>query len=155
MLHETYSVHNRPYSTRAIKKHSRTLMEPWRARCVQGYVGVHLHSKITLPVLARVAHLSQSHFNRKFRASFGCTPSQYVRQMRIARAQNLMMMCRDPLSLIAAECGFADQPHFTRCFRKVVGEPPAMWRARREAAPPAPQSRNIDSSVAKESPLTG
>ena len=131
MLHETHSVENRPYSTKAPATHRRVSMEPWRARCVQGYVGVHLHSRIDLGDLAGVAHLSPSKFNRQFRASFSCTPGQYVRRMRIARAQNLMMMSRDQLSRIAAECGFADQSHFTRCFRKLVGESPAMWRAQR------------------------
>jgi AraC family transcriptional regulator len=106
-------------------------MEPWRARCVQGYVAVHLHSKIKLGDLARAAHFSPSKFNRTFRAGFGCTPGQFIRRMRIARAQNLMTMSHDPLSRIATECGFADQSHFNRSFRKVVGESPAMWRAQR------------------------
>jgi AraC family transcriptional regulator len=127
----THSIDNQPYSTRAPTTRSPVFMEPWRARCVQGYVAVHLHAKINLGDLARAAHFSPSKFNRTFRAGFGCTPGQYVRRMRIARAQNLMTMYRDPLSRIAAECGFADQSHFNRSFRKVVGESPAMWRAQR------------------------
>jgi DNA-binding winged helix-turn-helix (wHTH) protein len=74
---------------------------------------------------------SRCRFNRTFKASFGCTPGQYVRRMRIARAQKLMTMSHDPLCQIAAESGFADQAHFNRCFHKVVGESPAIWRARR------------------------
>jgi len=128
VLHETHSIDNPPASTRAPATHSRAVMEPWRARCVQGYVAVHLHSKIELADLARVAHFSPSQFSRTFRADFGCTAGQYIR--RIARAQNLMTMSCVLLSRIAAECGFADQSHFNRCFRKVVGESPAMWRAR-------------------------
>jgi transcriptional regulator GlxA family with amidase domain len=42
-----------------------------------------------------------------------------------------MAMCGDPLRQIAAECGFANQSHFSHCFRKVVGESPAIWRTRR------------------------
>jgi transcriptional regulator GlxA family with amidase domain len=108
-------------------------MELWQARCVQGYVAVHLHAKIDLGDLAKVTQFSRCKFNRTFKASFGCTPGEYVRRMRIARAQNLMTMSRDPLCRIAAESGFADRSHFTRCFRKVVGESPANWRARRAA----------------------
>jgi AraC family transcriptional regulator len=106
-------------------------MELWQARCVQGYVAVHLHSKINLGDLAKVTQFSLCKFNRRFKASFGCTPGQYVRRMRIARAQNLMAMSGDPLRQIAVESGFADQSHFNRYFRKVVGESPAIWRARR------------------------
>jgi transcriptional regulator GlxA family with amidase domain len=87
-------------------------MELWQARCVQGYVAVHLHSKIKLVDLAGVTLFSRRKFNRTFKARFGCTPGQYVMRMRIARAQNLMMISSDPLSQIAAECGFADQSHF-------------------------------------------
>ena len=130
MLHETHSIDNPPASTRVPATHSRAFMEPWRARCVQCYVAVHLHSKIELADLARVVHFSPSQFSRTFRAGFGCTPGQYIRRMRIARAQNLMTTSCDLLSRIAAECGFADQSHFNRCFRKLVGESPAMWRAR-------------------------
>jgi AraC-like DNA-binding protein len=130
VLNETQPIDNRPYST-SEPTHRRVFMELWQARCVHGYVAVHLHSKIKLGDLARVTHFSQCKFNRIFKASFGCTPGQFVRRMRIARAQNLMRMSSDPLRQIAAECGFADQSHFNHCFRKVVGESPAIWRAKR------------------------
>jgi len=129
VLHETHSIDNRP-STRT-SAHRRIFMELWQARCVQGYVAVHLHSKIKLKDLARVTYFSRCKFDRIFKASFGCTPGQYVRRMRIARAQNLMAMSSDPLRQIALECGFANQSHFSHCFRKIVGESPAIWRARR------------------------
>jgi AraC family transcriptional regulator len=122
---------NRPYSAAAPTAHSRAFMELWQARCVQGYVAVHLHSKINLEDLAKVTNFSRCKFNRAFKASFGCTPGQYVRRMRIARAQNLMTLSRDPLHQIAAECGFADQSHFSQCFRKIVGDLPAAWREQR------------------------
>ena len=105
-------------------------MELWQARCVQGYVAVHLHSKINLGDLAKAVSFSRCKFDRAFKASFGCTPGQYVRRMRIARAQNLMTLSRDPLRQIAAECGFADQSHFSHWFRRIVGDSPEAWRAR-------------------------
>jgi AraC family transcriptional regulator len=130
MLHEMHCTDGPAYSTSVTTKRRRNFMELWRARCVQGYVAVHLHAKIRMRDLARVTQFSQSKFNRTFKASFGCTPGQYVRRMRIERAQNLMTMSSDPLCQIAAECGFADQAHFSRCFRRFVGNPPARWRAR-------------------------
>ena len=129
MLDEACAIDERPPLMR-VPSTPRLFMEIWQARCVQGYVAVHLHSKITLGDLAKVTHFGRHKFNRTFKASFGCTPGQYIRRMRIARAQNLMTVSRDPLSQIAAECGFADQSHLNRCFRKVVGETPAIWRAR-------------------------
>src|ERR1700735_2982963 len=115
MLHETDCIDDPSYLTGVTTMRSRDLMELWRARCVRGYVAVHLHVKIRVGDLARVTHFSQSKFNRTFKASFSCTPGQYVRRMRIERAQNLMTLSSDPLCQIAAECGFADQAHFSRC----------------------------------------
>lgn len=137
VLQETHAIDTRPYLTSSPT--NRVFLELWQARCVQGYVAVHLHSKITLGDLAKVTHFGRHKFHRTFKASFGCTPGQYVRRMRVARAQNLMTMSRDPLSQIAAECGFADQSHLNRCFRKVVGESPAIWRAQHSKASPKTQ----------------
>jgi AraC-like DNA-binding protein len=47
------------------------------------------------------------------------------------RAQGLMLSTDKALSEIAAECGLADQSHFTRLFRRFVGESPAAWRRAR------------------------
>src|ERR1700723_816762 len=105
MLHESHS--SQPDPTGAPPGDGGAFMELWQARCIQGYVAVHLHSKINLGDLAKVASFSRCKFNRSFKASFGCTPGQYVRRMRIARAQNLMTLTHDPLHQIALECGFA------------------------------------------------
>jgi transcriptional regulator GlxA family with amidase domain len=112
-------------------KRSLDYMELWQARCVQAYIAIHLQTKIKTADLARVAQLSRTSFKRAFRTSFGCVPRQYVIRMRVARAQNLMTMCSDSLSQIASECGFADQSDFNNCFRRIVGERPGAWRARR------------------------
>jgi AraC family transcriptional regulator len=130
VFHEAHLIDNRPYPARIPTTHGRVFMELWQARCLQGYVAVHLHSKIDLGDLAKAASFGRRKFNRVFKASFGCTPSQYVRRMRIARAQNLMKCSCDPLREIAAECGFADQSHFSHWFRKIVGDSPSVWRAK-------------------------
>ena len=52
-------------------------------------------------------------------------------QMRLvfARVVNLLMSAsRDPLCEIALKCGFHDQAHLTKQFRRLTGEPPAAWR---------------------------
>jgi AraC-like DNA-binding protein len=106
------------------------LMEMWQARCVHNYVALHLRLRIRVGELAEAAQLNLGNFNRAFRASFGYTPREYVTRMRIARAQRLMAMSHHSLRQIAVECGFVDQYDFKNHFRKVVGQPPADWRAR-------------------------
>ena len=129
MLQETRSINEPPTPNRAATARRGKLMEQWQARCVQGYIAAHLHSKVRTADLAGVTQFKRSKFDRSFKASFGCTPRQYVKRMRVARAQNLMLISSSPLSQIALECGFADRAHFSNCFRTVVGERPAAWRS--------------------------
>jgi AraC family transcriptional regulator len=49
-------------------------------------------------------------------------------------AQGLMLTTSEPLSSIAVKCGMCDQPHFTRSFRRIVGETPYMWRRTRRGS---------------------
>jgi len=120
----------------------REVMAPWQVRCIQGYIAAHLHATIRMVDLAEVVQLGPYRFKRAFKASFGCTPHQYVIRRRVERALSLMLMSDDPLSQISAECGFVDQFHLSNLFRKIVGERPGTWRrihARPEAEPPGQQ----------------
>jgi AraC-like DNA-binding protein len=52
-----------------------------------------------------------------------------------------MLSSQLPLSDIALSCGLSDQSHFTRVFRRIVGETPSAWRrARRDALDNAPEA---------------
>ena len=106
----------------------RGVMAPWQARCIQGYIAANLHGTIRVMDLVRVVQFSPHRFDRVFKESFGCTPHQYVMRRRIERAQKLLLMSNDPLSRIAAECGFVNQSHLSNLFRKIVGETPGKWR---------------------------
>jgi AraC-like DNA-binding protein len=75
--------------------------------------------------------LSAGHFSRTFRNSFGCSPLQYVMRRRMERAQGLMLSTNIPLAQIALDCGLSDQAHFSRLFRRIVGECPREWRRAR------------------------
>jgi AraC-like DNA-binding protein len=80
--------------------------------------------------LARVAHLSPSHFNREFGATFGETPHRYLQRRRIERAMEMLRETDRPVGEICLEVGFASLGTFGRTFRAVVGEAPSRYRAR-------------------------
>ena len=66
--------------------------------------------------------------SRKFHQHFGCTISEYMRRVRIARAQ-LLLSCPDlAVSDIALATGFCDQSHLTNTFRRVTGMSPRRYR---------------------------
>lgn len=111
-------------------------LAPWQVRKVLSHIETNLGDPIRNNDLASLARLSTFHFNVAFRNSVGDSPHQYIIRRRIERAQGLMLSTDKALSEIAAECGLADQAHFTRLFRRFVGESPASWR--RARANPSP-----------------
>lgn len=100
-------------------------------RTVRDYIHEHLGENITLDVLASSVALSRYHFARRFRASTGTTPHEYVLQQRVAKARTLLTRTNYPLLDIAVACGFADQSHFNRVFKKHTGVPPGHYRKHR------------------------
>jgi AraC family transcriptional regulator len=103
----------------------------WQARRVFAHVEANLCRRIPIREIAGLLDLSASHFCRAFKCTFGVSPRDYVLRRRIDVAQGLMLTTSEPLSSIAVRCGMCDQPHFTRSFRRLVGETPYAWRRSR------------------------
>jgi len=101
---------------------------PWQVRKISVLIEEKLEHGVRTPELAARVGLSSSHFSRAFRAYFGRSPRQYILEKRVARAQHLMLEGRVRLSDVAPACGFSDQSHLCRTFRRLVGAPPHVWR---------------------------
>jgi AraC family transcriptional regulator len=78
--------------------------------------------------LARDAGVHPVHLARVFRKLEHRTPGDYQQRLQIRAACELLRKAEWPLAVIAAECGFADQSHFTRVFRRMAGTTPARFR---------------------------
>jgi AraC family transcriptional regulator len=100
-----------------------------RLRLVLEYVRAHLARDLRLADLAAVAGMSPHYFTALFRQSTGQTPHHYVLAERIARAKRLLRNPTLTTLEIALAVGFADASHFTKVFRRVVGETPTRYRA--------------------------
>jgi AraC-like DNA-binding protein len=94
---------------------------------VKDHIRAHFQRDLTVAELAQVAGLSRAHLTRAFGTAFHVAPHVYLNAIRIAHAQTLIRAGM-PLAAVAAECGFADQSHFTRRFKGNVGVAPADWR---------------------------
>lgn len=103
-------------------------LSPWQLRRVQDFIRAHASRAIRLQELADLVGLSLSQFSHAFKASTGVAPHSWQMIVRIDNAKQLLEQDRLPLAAIASETGFADQAHFTRSFRKVVGTTPARWK---------------------------
>jgi AraC family transcriptional regulator len=121
-------------------------LAPWQAELVKRYVREHSSSSIRTGTLAQMVRLSQSHFYRAFRCSFGETPRLYVARWRVQRGQQLMLNSQLSLARIAVEIGMCDQAHFCRTFRRVVGINPNAWR-RANSIGVAPSTHGADDTA--------
>jgi AraC-like DNA-binding protein/CheY-like chemotaxis protein len=88
-----------------------------------------------LATLAAMVGMSRSHFSRTFHAAAGISLRDYVRDLRLKRAQELMRASRLSLSAIAAEAGFYDLPHFNKAFRHRFGMSPTQFRLASSSSP--------------------
>jgi AraC family transcriptional regulator len=98
-----------------------------RLALVRTYIELNLGEAISLEDLARVAGISRFHFARQFRACTGESPMGYLLRTRVERAKTLLRDSRARVVDVSAELGFADQSHFTRTFRRLVGLPPSVY----------------------------
>jgi transcriptional regulator GlxA family with amidase domain len=92
---------------------------------------------LDIPSLARIAHVSEAHFIRTFRATFGETPHRYLQRRRVERAMFLLSQTERPVTDICLDVGFTSPGTFSRTFREIVGRSPSAFRsaAPRRSAP--------------------
>jgi AraC-like DNA-binding protein len=89
---------------------------------------------LDVATLARIAHVSEAHFIRTFRATFGETPHRYLQRRRVERAMFLLRQTDRSVTDICFDVGFASLGTFSRTFRAIVGVSPSAYR---RAAPVA------------------
>jgi AraC-like DNA-binding protein len=82
--------------------------------------------RVTLTQLADVAGLSRFELVRRFREQSGVTPHAYQTNLRVLQARRLLAAGTPPAE-VAASCGFADQPHLSRVFKRAVGVSPGRY----------------------------
>jgi AraC family transcriptional regulator len=106
----------------------------WQARKVIEYIDRCITSRVLVADLCALVQRSEAHFSRSFRRTFGHSPHAFVVRRRVELAAQYMLQTDAPLSDIALRCGFVDQAHLCKHFRKVTAETPAAWRRARRGA---------------------
>jgi AraC-like DNA-binding protein len=86
------------------------------------------HRGPTLVDIAKVVELSPFHFHRRFTELLGLTPKQYLLECQIHEAKTQLLSRVKDLAVIARDCGFAHQSHFTSRFKQATGLTPTKWR---------------------------
>ena len=78
--------------------------------------------------MADEVNLSRTAFYSKMRSIVGMPPVEFVRHIRLQRAELLVAKSKDSFSQIAYAVGFADPKYFSKCFRKATGMTPSEYR---------------------------
>jgi transcriptional regulator GlxA family with amidase domain len=90
---------------------------------------------LDIPSLARIACVSEAHFIRAFRATFGETPHRYLQRRRVERSMFLLRATDRSVTDICLDVGFSSLGTFSRTFRDIVGCAPSEYRQRADAKP--------------------
>lgn len=110
---------------------ARTLRNAERIKQMLQFLQEHYMDELDTASIARSASISESECLRCFRSEIGITPIQYLRQMRIQKAAQLLLSEDYKISDIASMCGFQDMSYFTKTFREIKGCPPTEYRKKR------------------------
>ena len=85
---------------------------------------------LNVPLMARAALMSPSHFSRRFREAYGETPYGYLQTRRVERAMALLRHRDLSVTDVCMAVGFTSLGSFSSTFTRLVGEPPSAYRAR-------------------------
>lgn len=100
----------------------------WLRRCLE-IVEEDFADSLTVTGIAVQVGVHPVHVSREFRRRFGQTLGEYANKVRIRAACAAMACQTQPLAAVAASTGFADQAHFCRVFKRMVGCAPSAFAA--------------------------
>jgi AraC-like DNA-binding protein len=96
------------------------------------FIDKHFSSEISLDMIAAEAHISKFHFIRLFRKYYGCTPNQYLQEVRINKAKKLLQSGRS-LDVVCMAVGFTSKTSFIALFKKMTSITPLRFQKNKRA----------------------
>lgn len=106
-----------------------------RIKVMLQYIQENCGGELTTASIAQSAAVSTSECLRCFRDMTGTTPIQYVKQLRIQRAAELLLSTEMKIADIGAQCGFQEMSYFARTFRALKGSTPSEYRRQKKSWP--------------------
>lgn len=92
------------------------------------YIHNHYMEELSVATLADIAALSERRFRQVFREAFDMAPSEYIMNLRISYAEELLRDTTLPVGQIAESCGYHDALYFSRLFHQKTGMSPLTYR---------------------------
>lgn len=98
------------------------------------FIRTHYADEINVKDLAEHCHLSVSALERRFKKYIGKTPLQFINEVRLEHARQLLVESNLPISQVASSCGFSDHSYFSNQFSKTFEILPSEFRKRHSSA---------------------
>ncbi len=95
---------------------------------VKQFLDANYNTKITIDRLSQKFDCSRSTVQKGFYNRYGCSVMQYLQDVRITKAKEMLKSTRQNIGQIAGACGYDDQNYFSRIFTKAVGCSPKAYR---------------------------
>ncbi len=119
-----YSILSRLASETKPYEHNRTL-----ALAVEHIENNISDPQLDIAVLADITHISEVFLRRLFKNELGISPKQYIIQLRLSKAKQLLISSGLPISQVAEDCGYSSIYHFSRAFKASTGYTPSEYRS--------------------------
>ncbi len=87
-----------------------------------------IEEPLSLEEVARLLNISRRQLERLFKKNLDCSPSRYYLKLRLGRARQLLKQTSLTVIEIASICGFVSTPHFSKCYRTLLGFTPSEDR---------------------------
>ena len=94
------------------------------------YIQSHLDHDLSVPALAKIAHLSERQFGRQFKSAFQTSPAAFVETVRLDESRRRLCETRCSVAQLAASVGFGSDDAFRRAFERRFGLSPTDYRNR-------------------------
>jgi AraC-like DNA-binding protein/ligand-binding sensor protein len=102
--------------------------EPPPIKKAKQYIEENKTEDISMRDVAKVVNVSTFYFCKMFKKATGLTFTEYLSQVRISKAKNLLLNPNLRISEIAYDIGYQSLTHFNRTFRRIVGQSPTVYR---------------------------
>lgn len=112
----------------------KALRDGERIKIMLRFIQEHYSEELTAARIAQSAAVSESECLRCFKSMIGATPIQYVKQLRVQRAAELLESTAERVADVGAACGFQEMSYFARTFRELKGVTPRQYRLERQGA---------------------
>lgn len=127
-ISELHPVMCEDYAKRMKQLRKQKICSKHIASCID-YIYDHLHTRITVDVLAEYVELNPTYLSRLFKKEVGCSISEYIQARKIETAQNMLVYSDYTPAQIAVTLAFPSQSYFTEVFKKRTGFTPTKYRA--------------------------